>query len=332
MVTWQEHTFEEVVHPTSGRKALHCTTCDQFWTGKVGVDCPGIPVLKSHDKRYATKTQLARERLYPPDEEQPDAAYRILHVPYYGWLYVRDKAIARPLTEEQIASNAKREKTIRLRYGCRFCSRRYTKKDHEENSFEHGTCDTCRARIKHWNELLASCKTFKQEDMFVVQIETAELRPLVKWGKLPDLTLTGVEVWPLSLDEPLIEMGRELDEVRTLLRYMLDGPGLPLLFPCAVDQEVTYNWLYPDWNFWENDHFKDFHVLGFLHGLARPKPAQKDWQPVRGLDYYQSKAATEYYQRLNDLFELGMEEPLVPAHVVRQIVLNLSEQGSIAFP
>ncbi len=332
MVTWKEHTFEEARHPTSGRKVLHCTVCDQYWTGKVRVDCPGIPVLRSHDERYGTKTQLASERLYPPDEEQPDATYRTLNAPYYGWLYDRTKAIARPLTEGQVAGNAKREETIRKKYGCRFCSRRYTKKHHEQGRFEHGTCDTCRARIKQWNDLLTSCQDFKKEDVFVVQVETVEPRPLVKWGKLPDLTLTGVEVWPLSMDEPLIEQGRELHGARAMLRYLLDTAGLPLLFPCGVDQELAYNWLYPDWNFWENVRFQDFRVLSFSYGLARPLPGQKDWYPLRDTDYYQPKAATEYYQRLNELFELGMEEPLVPAHVARRIVLSLAEQEPIAFP
>src|SRR5947208_3319050 len=106
MVTWKEHTFEEVRHSVSGRKVLHCTVCDQYWSGKVRIDCPGIPVLQARSEHYATKTQLAKERLYPPDEKQPDAAYRILHAPYYGWLYDRSKAIARPLTTEQVRGNA----------------------------------------------------------------------------------------------------------------------------------------------------------------------------------------------------------------------------------
>ncbi|MBO0777262.1 MAG: hypothetical protein J2P37_00340 [Ktedonobacteraceae bacterium] len=331
MVKWQAHNIEEGRHPQSGRKARHCTICDQYWTGRVGVECPGVPVLHTYSEQYGTKTQLARDRLYPPDEEQPDAAYRVKNAPYYGWLYDRSKAIARPLTSGQIAGNRKREETIRQRYGCRFCSTRYTKQHYVH--FQHGTCGTCRDRIRAWNDLLASCQKLKAEDTFVVQVETEEPRSLVKWGSLPALTLTSVEVWPLSVETPAITAETPLKDAYGMLHFYLDSSGLPLLFASAVDQEVVYRWLYPDWNFWENFHFKDFHVLRFSHDLAYPLPEQKDWRVFSDRhDYYQPNAAAGYYRELNDLFGLGMQDPLVPTHVIRQIVLTLADRDPIAFP
>jgi len=150
------HHFEQA--EVGGKQPLTCTVCQQTWaSGKVDSYCPGVPVLREHNPEFATKTTLAKERLYPPDEDKPDAAYRyyVRRDLYYGWLYRRDRCIARPLTEGQLAGNAKREKTTRLRYGCRFCTDRYTKKHHDAGLFEYGACQKCRTRIRDWNAAIS---------------------------------------------------------------------------------------------------------------------------------------------------------------------------------
>src|SRR5258708_17869547 len=109
---------ERVESIQKGALRFRCSICKQEWTASSRAACPGVPVLFARDPHFKTMTTLAKERKYPVDLERPDAAYRILNAPYYGWLYDERKCVAKPLTARQIEAREKRQATMKAKYGC----------------------------------------------------------------------------------------------------------------------------------------------------------------------------------------------------------------------
>src|SRR5579883_2914176 len=116
----QAHRLE---HIRRGSARFRCTICKQTWTASPRVACPGVPVLAERDLHFKTMTALARERKYPLDLDKPDAAYRTLNAPYYGWLYDERKCIYKHLPAEQQAATTKRQATMKARPGYKIKAR-----------------------------------------------------------------------------------------------------------------------------------------------------------------------------------------------------------------
>lgn len=177
----QAHRLEQIHR---GNARFRCTICKQEWTASPRVACPGVPVLTERDPHFKTMTALAKERKYPLDLEKPDAAYRILNAPYYGWLYDERKYLYQPLTEQQQQAAQKRRTTMKAKYGCRLCDNYYTAKDRAR--FHGDVCELCWSRATVWNELLAWCQALVEARAFTLTLETTPAdRPLNDYGACP---------------------------------------------------------------------------------------------------------------------------------------------------
>lgn len=167
----EDHRLE---HIHQGNVRWRCVRCKQTWTKSPTSRCPEVPVLAAKDPHFQTLTALEKARKYPLDATRPDAAYRLLRAPYYGWLYDERLCIHRPLTDARLNANEKRRTTMRARYGCRLCNRHYAKAD--QDLFRDCVCPTCQANVRDWNELIAWSRQMIEDGALVLHLETAPRR------------------------------------------------------------------------------------------------------------------------------------------------------------
>lgn len=149
------HQFTETRRKGDGRKMVHCMICHQEWTAVPRIHCPGVPVVAWNGKEpgnLRTRTQARKEHYLLPDEAQPVAALRLGDDPWYVWLYDISQCEQWLPTEKQRESLVRREYTLRERYGCRLCTKRYLKK--EARYHVNGVCQHCRHLASSWNVLL----------------------------------------------------------------------------------------------------------------------------------------------------------------------------------
>src|SRR5579884_4181385 len=145
-----EHTLTK-----EGNK-VSCTTCQQSWSSSPRTGCPGVPVVEYNSKAETLLTlhQLEKAHLHPADAEQPDAAYRTMHQPYFRPLYDRTKAV--PWSPEEIEAERqaldereRKRQENQYTYTCQICG--------EYKPYPYGTgmknrvCSICQRHIMEWN-------------------------------------------------------------------------------------------------------------------------------------------------------------------------------------
>jgi hypothetical protein len=152
-----ENTLQLTEHTlTKEGNKVFCMTCQQSWSSSPRTGCPGVPVVEYNSKAETLLTlhQLEKAHLHPANVEQPDAAYRTIHQPYFRPLYDQTKAV--PWSPEEIEAERqaldereRKRQENQYKYTCQICG--------EYKPYPYGAgmknrvCSICQRGIMEWN-------------------------------------------------------------------------------------------------------------------------------------------------------------------------------------
>ena len=215
-------------------KLYFCEVCKQSWTSSdIRSKCPGVQVYPygAFPAYLKTETTLKRERKFIGDR-QPDGAYRILKSPYFRYVYDERKIPVKVLTEKQLATQAKREQTLREKYTCRFCEAYYTDRyDRQAFNKEDHVCHKCQHAIRRYNSQIFWARALIKNETIVLDIRTSpEIMPYSMQEK-PSL-LIGYTAISLATGEVLYEADMSRREDLWHIEKLVCPKRPDLLVPC----------------------------------------------------------------------------------------------------
>ncbi len=126
-----------------GNARWRYTVCRQTWTnGGVRSVCPGVPTYASWASvpaNFVTWTEL-RQRHHTTSRTVPHGAVRVLHAPYYRYLYDLQRSTPVPISPERQAAIEKAKATTQARFTCRLCQT-YSPSPAERKAFRDQVCE-----------------------------------------------------------------------------------------------------------------------------------------------------------------------------------------------
>lgn len=326
------HQLIEARRKSDNRKVHRCVRCEQEWTYWPKIACPGVPVVPWNSKApgtLRTRTQAKKEHYLLPDDARPAAALRLDSDPWYIMLYDVSQCEQRLPTEEQLQRVARREQTLRERYGCCLCSKRYLKK--EAACHINGVCQNCHHRATGWNEVLQWARDLMADPPCILALATEPARRSVRSTRRGYYRLTGYQSIDLVTGELIAEKQLSHPEDYAVLYGLLQLSQIagamkkPLfLFPAPGDYLIFW-WQLLDMF---GAHIADWSwtklTTTLPTGLHVPLP-DRDWidSPDEAL------AQPLYYSALCEILGLTVEPDASVASMLRQIVGHLATREMI---
>lgn len=344
-----QHQFIETRRSSDNRKVRRCTVCEQEWTGEPGrrIYCPGVPVVRWSQDRgtLRTATQAKKEYYVLSADAKPVAVLRLDSDPWYVWLYDMSGVEQRLPSEEQRQQTARREQTIREKYGCRMCSKRYLKRDAAGHT--NGVCYNCYNKAREWNRLLAWSRDRVADQLQILDLVTEpEARPMDIAGK--KFQLSGYRSYDFSGGNLIGEGNLVSKEDYASFFYLLhmaeqDSPkerpygailtsaDKPLFLFCGYGDLIIF-WSrlrqlfgrqVDTWNSGILTTSLPCHRLP--NPLYIPKPGGVDWLDCPNRHLPQNI----YYHQLGELFGLSVEPGASVVAMLQQVVGYLAAQPPI---
>lgn len=319
------HQFIETRRKTDHRKVVRCTICQQEWTAIPRIHCPGVPVKPWSQEHgmLRTRTQAKKEHYLLPDDAQPVAALRLDGDPWYIWLYDVSECERRLPTAQQVRKTELREQTIRERYGCRLCTKRYLKRD--ATYHVNGVCEECRQRVRQWNHLIQWARSLLLDPPpLLVLFTEPERRPIRVVGG-SSYQLTGYQHHDLATGELIAEGLLRRSEDWAFICFWLDNAQLagvkkPVFLLTAVgDQDILGRTLR---KMGRNIAWRDLTTT--LPGYQEI-PSGDDWAAFPSDALEQSR----YYAALCQILGLEVSPDASVASMLRQIVSHLGSREKI---